>query len=285
MPPPFTCIDILGSPVGIPKDEAAAASAFVTNVAFSRLKEVEDHQIRLVLLRETMSQAINHLARTVPPSCVKTIFKSYDGRLLDVIRSCLEAQPDEISAVTRQEISLPITSGGLGFPRLADTCQYAYFASVTAVIQTWRQFIKADDPLLTSWCTDVVDPSDPSDFVTPLPQQLSKFNLTRELKACLHMSRNIASQAVATKQSSNSSSSKSKKAKKPATVNTTTAASSSSPDFSSTTSYSSSGAPVSSVLKNAFALSILPANLAGFFVTTSRQSFNPCCTSARLPSM
>ena len=247
LPAPSACINILGSPVGDPKQEAYQAVSYVKDIPFKKLKELEHHQIRLALLRDTMSQAVNHLARTVPPSCVRGAFKSYDGKILDVIRTCLEAQPEEISSTTRKEISLPTTHGGFGFQQLADTCHLSYYASVSSVLQTWLLFKKADDPLLKSWVTD------PDDFVAPLPQPLSKFSLPGELKACLALARHVTTQAVQSKAASQAPTLSKSKSKYAADA------------FSMATSSVS-------VNKNAFALSILPSNLAGLLVYQKKRN-------------
>ncbi len=129
----------------------------------------------------------------MPPSSAKAALKIHDKKVLGVILTCLEAGHDEVNSTTAREISFPTSSGGLGFPQLSETCQFAYFASVYTAIQTWKRFIKDTHPLLVSWCKDE------GAFIHPLPQPLNNFNLKQELKSCLHHCRSIATQAVQAK--------------------------------------------------------------------------------------
>lgn len=261
LPPPTNCILLLGTPVGEPAQESKEAIKFVNAIAFNKSKELPNHQVRFALLHDTFSHTVTHLARTVPPSCAKPAFSIFDGKILDVVRACLEARPEEISAMTRKEIALPRNNGGFGLPELKDSCELAYFASVFGVIQTWLLYKKADDPFLQSWIADT------DDFVDPIPQKLSKFKLVREIRHCLNKAHHIATEAVRAKNS------------KPAATATNTA--SDDPKSKVKAKPSKSRAPPNSevtstptVVANAFALSILPANLQGMLTLQKKHAIH-----------
>ena len=258
LPSPVNCITLLGTPVGVPTEEAKEAIKYINNIPFGKLKELGDHQTRFALLRDTMSQTVNHLARTMPPSCVKPAFAIFDGKMLDVVRTCLEASKDEISAMTRKEIALPANNGGLGFPELKESCELAYFSCVYGVVQTWLLYKKADDPLLQSWAHD------DDDFITPLPQRLSKLSLVKELKFCLNKAHQIATQAVQAKNARPDKASKTHADDPKAKAKPKPSRSKIAPD-------SATGA-TPTVIQNAFALSVLPATLPGMLVLQKKRS-------------
>ncbi len=258
---PYNCITLLGSPVGVPSEEAKEAIKYVNSIPFNKLKELQSHQVRFALLQDTMSQTVKHLARTVPPSCVKPAFAIFDNKILDVVRTCLEAMPEEIDSITRKEIGLPRTNGGFGLPELKNGCELAYFSSVFNVVQTWLLYKKADAPLLQSWIQD------PDDFVTPLPQKLSNFNIVKELKSCLQKSHHIASQAVQAKSAKPDKANKTSGGDAGSKSKPKTSKSKAPPDSTTT--------PSSSVIQHSFALSILPANLPGMLVIQKKRSLQP----------
>ena len=172
LPMPTNCIMLLGSPVGLPALESNAAIDLVNAVPFRNLSMIPDKQVRLLLLRETISKASNHLARCMPPSTAKNALTLHDKSVLDIVLGVLELPRQEMSHVTKAEIALPLSRGGLGFHPLAESAAQYYLASVSAVIQRWRFFVPDSHPMLTSWCANISMTTDATSTGFSLPREL-----------------------------------------------------------------------------------------------------------------
>jgi len=182
--------------VGHPREEANAAKELVARLSFDRLLQLPDHQSRLLLLRDTLSKAVNHLARSMPPTCVSAALQHFDHKVLGVVLSCLEACASDITRTTEIEISFPLSRGGLGIPRLSEVSKIAYFASVHQVIQTWLLYIPQMDPMLATWCDDIGLDS------AAVDHQPSTFSLRHELKSSLDHVNSVVTRSLTIKASS-----------------------------------------------------------------------------------
>jgi hypothetical protein len=149
---PRNVISILGTPVGLPTLEAEEAVKAVDSLPFTRLQAVEDKQTRLVILRQCVNQSMSHLLRTLPPDATLDASRHHDAFVYFALACLLDAP--QLAITCRIESSFPLAKGGLALPILEQQRHIAYLASSTAVIQTWRNYLSDDNPLLTSWLDD-----------------------------------------------------------------------------------------------------------------------------------
>ena len=179
------CVDLLGSPVGHPSAEIAAAIQIVRNLKFARLQKVQNLQERLLLLRYILSQTANHLARCVPPSVVKQALAMFDHLVNDVVIDCMETSLNELGDAGRIEIGIPLGDGGLGFHSLQELSPVAFLSSIVSVIQTWQEFLPAAHPVIDAWCraTPTVQPNaTPASAQAPGQPRPAGYSLVNEIK-------------------------------------------------------------------------------------------------------
>ncbi len=198
--PPVSCITILGTPVGHPSEESKEAIKIVRAIPFDKLTQLSDHQHRMLLLRYTVSQSVNHLARCMPPSCVRAALTLHDRQVREVVLSCMEATPDQIDVVTDKEIGFPLACGGLGFPSLVDLSQIAYLSSIYSVLLTWQNHVPPSHPVIAAWCQQPPDNPQATTSATPT-QQNQCFSLQHELQSAMKYCHDLAATATVSKQS------------------------------------------------------------------------------------
>jgi hypothetical protein len=177
LPDPVPVIDLLGSPVGHPVEEAKMALELSKTTASSRLREMNDNQVKLLLLRSCLARTSTYLLRATPPDATAQAATYADASTHGDIADILGITPLHMS--TRLEASLPLRLGGLDIPILSTTRHIAYFASITATIQSWRNYIDDNNELLTTWC-----------------QSANESYTATQLKASLQVARKIAQDEI-----------------------------------------------------------------------------------------
>ena len=152
----FPTTGLLGSVLC--RDEAVAsvcdtaASIDDDNKLFRRLDSVPSLQLRLLLLRISISRAYLHRLRTSPPSQTGVMAARVDGKIARSLSLlCGGDDREQLSALTLKEALLPAAVGGLGVPCLTDIRLAAHVASVLATVQQWRKYTTDDSALLSSW--------------------------------------------------------------------------------------------------------------------------------------
>ncbi len=202
---PVPCIKILGTPVGHPSEEAKEAIKTVKEIPFEKLMKVANHQHRMLLLRHTVSQSVNHLARCMPPTCVLPALELHDRKVRQVVLSCMEATPQEIGVATDIEIGLPLACGGLGFPSLVSLSQLAYLSSIYSVLQTWQAYVPPSHPVIAAWCADPPDLASDAQATaiatTAATQPAQAFSLLTELQSSMKYCYQLAAAATVSNQS------------------------------------------------------------------------------------
>jgi hypothetical protein len=138
---PVQCITVLGSPVGKPSLENQVAVDLVDESKFQRLCQVPNKQIRLAMLRHSISTTHNHLVRALPPSCAQVASQKHDSLVDSVVASLLDMESTNMSTVTKSEFRLPVRMGGLGLTPLSTTSEHAYLSSLWLTINSWRKIL------------------------------------------------------------------------------------------------------------------------------------------------
>eukprot|EP00042_Codosiga_hollandica_P031144 m.186295 g.186295 ORF g.186295 m.186295 type:complete len:162 (+) comp53559_c0_seq7:1284-1769(+) len=129
-------ISLLGAPVGSEAGMRSSLMEALDSSVFDRLDEVPHRQSRL-LLQELQQLVARSLAK-----------------LFDLTPT------EKLEQAQFLEIGLPISRGGLGLPDLVAEAPNAYFASVLAVLQRWRDFLPDGSNFLQRW----VAPSQPPSY-------------------------------------------------------------------------------------------------------------------------
>ena len=149
-----SAIKILGTFLGSGPLEELATHQSITSAGYQRVMDVDNKQISLLLLRECIGKATNHIARILPPSSSQKALQLHDSRTMQVAKFILEMTPEEnVDLGLFMELGLPLKYGGLGLTNLATSSHIAYLSSVVSVIHTWKRYINPKHPFLTNWIT------------------------------------------------------------------------------------------------------------------------------------
>ena len=124
-PEPKQCIDVLGTPVGDPESESQAAEDMVSAQMFNRLRCVQSHQIKLLLLRQCLVTRMSHLSRTLPPESSIRALDKLNAHVESFISEVFEIE--SINDLKWMEITLPINLGGLNIKDLSIAAQQDYY--------------------------------------------------------------------------------------------------------------------------------------------------------------
>ena len=147
---PKNVIKILGTPVGDLKEEMDASMSLVDRGLFDRLKTVDDFQCQLLLLRYCIATKYTHLARTMCPAQARDCLTEIDRLTLEIVANLVRVQgPDDLPAHVIDQITLPLSEGGLSLKNLVAESEIDYYASASAALLHWRNVLEAGHPILT----------------------------------------------------------------------------------------------------------------------------------------
>ena len=118
---------------------------------FNRLDSIASLQLRLLLLRISVSRCFLHRLRTSPPEQSGAFADETDKLIANSLSLLVGNQGVPLSSLSLKEALLPASLGGLDIPCLSASRSGAYIASVLASLQLWRKYLPDTDPLLVSW--------------------------------------------------------------------------------------------------------------------------------------
>jgi hypothetical protein len=149
-------ISILGSVIAGPS--ASATDCDILSPAddarlFRRLDAIPSLQLRLILLRFSVTRSYLHRLRTSPPCQTLDLARRVDSHIAQSLAQLCGITEGLLPHLTLQEACLPTNMGGLGLTNLENTRQLAYTASLLATIQTWRKHVLDTHPLLQGWAS------------------------------------------------------------------------------------------------------------------------------------
>jgi hypothetical protein len=137
-----------------------------------KIKLLDNHQLKNLLLRLCFSQTPIYLQRTVPPRLMNSHFiKAFDDMKRSILCSIIER--DSIPDRQWTQACLPITSGGLGYSFSSDVSYAAFIASFHECLPHLDDLINDGDNL-NSKCQVIKDLEDAISFVS---KSADDFNL------------------------------------------------------------------------------------------------------------
>ena len=143
--PPETAIIALGTPVGLPEQEALLALQLIDKQLFEKLASIDDLQCRLLLLRYCLATKYTHLARTLPPQQAWECLKAIDQLTSAALSYILATGP--LSDTVLAKAALPIAMGGLSLKRLHLDADFIYYASASTALLHWRNCLNPAHPI------------------------------------------------------------------------------------------------------------------------------------------
>jgi hypothetical protein len=160
-----TGIHLLGSFVG--GDNALSMLQMPPSQMIRRLSDIPNLQVRLILLRTSMTQSFMHMMRCTPPDIAKEALVAIDRALSEAVSDILDIP--RLPRSVMSEISLPISMGGLGIINHSSTAPYAYIASALGTYQKWRSYLPDNAELLSKWAT-----INPNNALTPALESVNR---------------------------------------------------------------------------------------------------------------
>ena len=142
---PVTAIIALGTPVGLPEQEACLAMQLIDEQLFEKLALIDDLQCRLLLLRYCLATKYTHLARTIPPRQALECLNAIDQLTSTALSRILAT--DSLSDTVLEKAALPIAMGGLSLKRLHIDADFIYYASASTALLHWRNCLNPEHPI------------------------------------------------------------------------------------------------------------------------------------------
>jgi len=147
---PPKVIMVLGSPVGDESAEQDATMDLIDPGLFTRLSFIDDYQCRLLLLRYCIATKYTHLARTICPAQAKECLTEIDSLTLHAFGALvLQHDVDTFPSHVQEQITLPLSEGGLSLKSLVAESEIDYYASASFALLHWRNVLEHDHPILT----------------------------------------------------------------------------------------------------------------------------------------
>lgn len=146
-------ITILGStiapPHSVPAEDAAPLPK--DEELFTRLNSLQSLQVRLLLLRASVSKQYIHLLRTTAPHLSIPRANSIDKLIKTSLQGIFGLDSEPLDESIMSEACLPSGQGGVGVPSLVETQASAFVSSLLSTIQQWRHYEPDNAPFLQQW--------------------------------------------------------------------------------------------------------------------------------------
>ena len=178
-------IMILGVPIGhdaFIRQQTMLAAEKARLTADLIMEGMASKQLQLLLLRACILPRLTHLARTCPPSLIVDAAQLVTTTLAKCIRNILQHPllPDpQLTDTTSMQMMLPLHTGGLGFPDLAET---AVFTFPAAVLESMSLMVRLNNNLEPAFA---LVPTSQTNFTNAFCLALDRVNTIAQLSGCV----------------------------------------------------------------------------------------------------
>ncbi len=140
----YGCI-CLGAPIGCDRYVSMWLSNKLESLRFESQVLADfagPMQCKMLMLRFSFAQKINHLLRCLPPSLTNDFAKNFDALKISVFSKILGIDSRKLNTLQQAQILTHIRDGGFGLGNSAATAPAAYVASVTTSLASLSRTLK-----------------------------------------------------------------------------------------------------------------------------------------------